>query len=76
MEPMKKLKARVVKGRLVMNAPTRLPEGTQAELMIAADEDLDGAEREALHAAIRQGAEQADRGETRPISETLAKLGK
>ena len=76
MERMEKLTARVVKGRLVLDEPTQLPEGTEVELTIAEEDDLGDEEREELHAAIRDGAAQADRGETRPISETLEKLGK
>ena len=35
MENMKVLKARVSKGRLVLNEPTDLPEGTEADLVFA-----------------------------------------
>jgi len=77
MEPMKTLKARVEKGRLVMNEPTELPEGTELELMLAdEDDELDDSERAKLDAAIDESWDAAERGETRPVEELLAKLKK
>ena len=46
MESMKTLKARVENGRIVMNEPTDLPEGTELELIPAADFDPELAELE------------------------------
>ena len=50
---MSPLRARVEKGRLVLDEPTTLPEGTVVEL-VADDEgdDLNDAERRALHEAL------------------------
>lgn len=78
MELVKRLKARVVKGRLVLDEPTDLPEGTEIEL-IAADEldelaALDPEERDALEESLSISEEQIARGETLPIDETLRKL--
>ena len=80
MEPMKTLKARVEKGRLVMNEPTELPEGTEVELVMA-DEvddfaDMDPEDRAALEESLRVSEEQIARGETRPASEILDRLRK
>jgi hypothetical protein len=48
------LKAHVRNGRLIMDEPTDIPEGSEIELVIADDEDnLDEKERERLHRALR-----------------------
>ncbi len=74
-EAMNALKARVRHGRLVMDVPTKLPEGTILELA-AADpgDDLDAKERAALHRSLRRGWRQAKAGKTRPAGELLQKL--
>jgi hypothetical protein len=47
------IKARVEAGRLVIDEPTNLPEGTQIELLPLDPGDwLDDADRAALHAAL------------------------
>jgi hypothetical protein len=49
------LKARVRAGRLVIDEPTDLPEGTELELLPLDPGDwLDEADRAALHDALRQ----------------------
>jgi len=45
------LRARVTNGRLVLNEPTTLPEGTEIELAFVED-DLDDADRARLHDAL------------------------
>lgn len=58
------LKARVENGRLVMDEPTDLPEGTVLELVPANDEeDLDISERRELLKSIEEGLEDFERGE-------------
>ena len=53
------IKARVHAGRLVLDEPTNLPEGTEVELLPLDPGDwLDDADRAALHAALAQS--QAD----------------
>jgi len=53
------IKARVCAGRLVVDEPTTLPEGTELELLPLDPGDwLDDADRAALHAALAQS--QAD----------------
>jgi len=82
MESMKTLKARVEKGRLVMNEPTDLPEGTELELIPADDfddsslDDLDPEIRADLMDSITESLKQAERGDTRPASEILDRLRK
>jgi hypothetical protein len=70
------LRARVKKGRLVLDEPTTLPEGTVIDLVIDDDpeDDLDEAERRARDESIRQGLEDAKAGRTRPASEILEEL--
>jgi hypothetical protein len=69
------LRALVKDGRLILDEPTDLPEGTVVELVPGIEvDDLDEAERERLHAAIRRGLEQGRRGEARPIEDVLAEL--
>ena len=47
------LKARVQKGRLVLDEPTDLPEGTEVDLLPLDPGDwLDDEDREALHRAL------------------------
>jgi len=49
------LKARVQAGRLVVDEPTDLPEGTEVELLPLDPGDwLDDADRAALHQALRE----------------------
>lgn len=49
------IKATVRAGRLVVNEPTTLPEGTEIELLPLDPGDwLDDADRAALHAALAQ----------------------
>ena len=51
--------ARVRDGRLVLNEPVDLPEGTELELVPAHDEDnLEDDDRARLHAALARSAEQ------------------
>jgi hypothetical protein len=45
------LRARVTNGRLVLNEPTTLPEGTEVEIAVVEDE-LDDDDRARLHAAL------------------------
>ncbi len=50
------LKAKVANGRLVVDEPTSLPEGTELNLIIADDwDDLDDEERQRLEAALAEG---------------------
>jgi hypothetical protein len=58
------LKARVHNGRLVLDEPTELPEGT--ELVLAAvdeGDDMDEAELARLHESLRRSIAQAKAGQ-------------
>jgi hypothetical protein len=72
---MSPLRARVEKGRLVLDEPTTLPEGTVIEL-VADDEgdELSDAERHALHQALAASAESATVGRLRPASSLIDDL--
>lgn len=58
------LKVKVQGGRLKLDEPTDLPEGTVLELVLAGDvEELDEAERAALLQSIDEGAEDFENGD-------------
>jgi len=77
------LKAQVKGGRLVLDAPTELPEGTVVELVPAdpyahldeADE-LDEQSRQRLHGVLKKSLAQAQAGEGRPAQELIDELRK
>jgi hypothetical protein len=77
MVAMNTLKARVVNGRLVLDEPCTLPEGTVLELVVADDGDeLDDVERRALHAALEESWESAKKGELKDADEVMRELRK
>ena len=74
---MSTIRARVRDGRLIVDEPTDLPEGTELDLVIDdAGDGLDEAERTALHAAIGQAWASFQAGEGRPAADVLRDLGK
>jgi hypothetical protein len=69
------LKATVVNGRLVMEEPTKLPDGTVVHLAIADDgDDLDEEERAALHAALAAAWQSARDGDLQPAEQLVQEL--
>jgi hypothetical protein len=72
---MSALRARVEKGRLVLDEPTTLPEGTVVDL-VADDEgdDLKSEERRALHEALLASWKSAEAGRLRPTAGILGEL--
>jgi len=69
------LKAKVRAGRLVLDVPTKLPNGTEVELTIADQDDgLNDDERAALHAALAKSCESAKAGRTVPADDFLEQL--
>jgi hypothetical protein len=72
---MSPLRARVEKGRLVLDEPTTLPEGTVVDL-VADDEgdDLTDEERRVLHDALAASWKSADAGRLRLASAILEEL--
>jgi len=71
------IRARVENGRLIVDQPTTLPEGTVLDLVVDDEGDeLDEAERAALNQAISDGWESAKAGNLIPAEEVLAELRK
>jgi hypothetical protein len=74
---MKKLVATVRAGRLVLNEPTRLPEGTEVPLLVDYDPGelhLTPAQRDELNDILTRSIAEADRGEGVPADEVLRRL--
>ena len=72
---METLRAEVKNGRLVLDEPTRLPEGTVLELAMADSADgLGPEERAALHEALAKSWRSARAGRLRPVEELLEDL--
>ncbi len=70
---MQALKAVVRNGRLVLDEPTKMPEGTEVELL-AADEDFDPEDRARLLQSIEDGFEDFERGDHMDGFEYIAQL--
>lgn len=69
------IKARVRAGRLVLDEPTDLPEGTEVELLPLDPGDwLDDADRAALHEALRQSDADVEAGRLVDAQEILREL--
>jgi hypothetical protein len=69
------MRARVIKGRLRLDEPTTLPEGTVLDLVVNdEDDDLDETERAALNESIVQAWESVRAGQGRPAKEVLDHL--
>jgi hypothetical protein len=77
---MQPLKAHVKDGRIVLDEPTDLPEGEVVYLhlvdRVVADDrnDLDDADRAALHRELDASTAEADAGETEDFAQVLAEL--
>ena len=69
------LRARVKGGRLVLDEPSSLPEGTEIDLIPADDiDDLDPAERARLHGFLADSIRKHVPGTGVPADEVLARL--
>jgi hypothetical protein len=69
------LKARVRAGRLVIDEPTDLPEGTELELLPLDPGDwLDESDRAALHEALRQSDGDVEGGRLLSAEDVLREL--
>jgi hypothetical protein len=71
---MKALKAQVRGGRLVLDEPTELPEGTEVELTLVEHDEFDPEERARLEQALEEAEQEVERGEYVDGSEFLARL--
>jgi hypothetical protein len=69
------VRARVRNGRLVLDEPTDLPEGTEVELVVVGDDDeLDDEERARLHAALAASEQEFRAGQGIPAADVIAEL--
>lgn len=69
------LRAHVENGRIVVDDPTDLPDGTLLQLVAVNEgDDLDDEERAQLHAAIREGIDDMKAGRTYDAAEVIAEL--
>ncbi len=71
---MKALKAHVRAGRLVLDEPTELPEGSSVELTIVEDEGFEPEERERLDAALDAGIAAVRSGDHVEAEEVISEL--
>jgi hypothetical protein len=67
------LRARVKNGRLLLDEPTDLPDGTELDLAVV-DDDLDDDDRAALHAALEASEQEFSQGKGIPAAEVMAGL--
>lgn len=69
------LKAHVHNGRLVVDEPTDLPEGSEVDLLpVDGWDDLDEEERRRLHEALEASEEDIAQGRVRSAEDVLAEL--
>ena len=74
---MNTLKGRVTNGKLCLEEPCDLPEGTVVDLVVAdPGDDLDDAERAALHSALAASWESAKQGDLQDADEFIRELRK
>jgi hypothetical protein len=72
MAVMSAIRARVINGRLTLDAPTSLPDGTVLDLVVDDEgDDLDERERAALNSAISRAWASVKAGQARPASEVI-----
>jgi hypothetical protein len=72
---MSPLRERVENGRLHLDEPTELPEGTELELVVDDDGDeLTDQECQALHGALLTSWSSAEAGRSRPASALIGEL--
>jgi hypothetical protein len=74
---MSALKALVRNGRIVVDEPTDLPEGTELELVtsVADDDDISDEDRRQLDEVLRQAHEKVMAGHTADAVTVLTALG-
>ena len=74
-DDMTSLRARVQNGRLRLDQPTGLPEGTELDLVIDDEgDDLTEHERQALHETLSRSWTSAQAGKLRPAAAIIDEL--
>jgi hypothetical protein len=74
---MSAIRARVQNGRLLLDAPTALPDGTVLDLVVDDEgDDLDDDERASLNSAISKAWASVQHGNGRSATEVIAALRK
>jgi hypothetical protein len=69
------LKGRVKAGRLLVDEPIDLPDGSEVDLIVVDDgDDLDDVERDRLHAALAEAGDEVERGEGIPAEQVIERL--
>lgn len=72
---MSHLRAKVENGRLILDEPTTLPDGTVLDLVLDDEgDDLSDKDREALHAALTRSSASLSAGRVRPASAIIDEL--
>ena len=71
---MRALKAHVRDGRVVLDEPSELPEGTEVELTVVEDDDFEPEERARLLKELDAAQDEFERGEGIDAFEFLAQL--
>jgi hypothetical protein len=71
---MRVMKAHVRGGRLLLDEPTDLPEGSEVPLALVDDDELDEGERARLDAALERSMEQARAGRLIDAEVVVSKL--
>ncbi len=71
---MQSLKAHVHNGRLLLDEPTDLPEGSEVRVTIVDDDEMDDEERARLHASLERSMAQANAGKLIDADVVLGRL--
>jgi hypothetical protein len=68
------LRGRIERGRIIVDDPIDLPDGTEVEIAVAECDEMTAEERAELDASIERGMEQAARGEGISAEEMIRRL--
>ena len=68
------LRGRIESGRIVVDEPINLPDGTEVEIAVAETDEMTAEERAELDASLERGMGQAARGEGISAEEMLRRL--
>jgi hypothetical protein len=69
------IRGRVRNGRIIVDEPTELPEGTELELVPADEDDMSEEERAQVDAVLLRAVESVRAGRVVEADEVLAELG-